>query len=707
MIKTLTKNFALVAMLILSFSVMAQTVVISEIGFKSSASNEDYVELFNSTGSAINLTGYTLVPSTGSTVTLNTTIPANGFYVIGKNATEVAFEAAWGVLIGGTSVYQNSNTNLSTTAGVTFSLRNASSTEIDNTTGYGITLGTRLYQCPVGSFLGNTLDVSETNCTPGGVSALSVDDLSHWTISRFNDSWNVGIVSSSTSSDNFILKNSSYYPNSSDQIHDVYLPNYSFIRTTNNNLTISGDLIINDEGSVTVTGTGSVTVTGTIYQNRIGANTDTKYNLWTTPFSSVTDILNSFSGINPCDVYTYQATIQEWKSDYSVPFSTTCNGNSVTFTSANVISSPEGVADGDMDIGRGYFLPGSASSTKRTLTGSAFNNGDINTPIYGSSVAVAGGNDWNLIGNPYPSGIQSSAFISNTNNASLFNAAYIYVGTGGYYTSVNASSTGFYIASCQGFFVNATTTTDGLLGNAQFRNSMRVPANWDWRNSNQTIYISLNDGHNNDQIQVILDANSEDDLDSKHDAYKLANPNNLNLATFIDSELFVFNGVKPIKANQTKTIKMHVQTPDSGNYTINIDSLNLIGSNIEVILEDKANNTFTNLKNISYTFSTTQSEIFNNRFFLHLTNNVTSVNQLANELNVSIYSANNVININSIGETTITRVEVYDVLGKNIYSSNKSLDNHVVNVRGYQSGIYFVKVYGENGKLTAKRIFID
>lgn len=707
MIKTLTKKAALVLLLFIPLAQMAQTVVISEVGFRSSASSDDYVELYNTTGSAINLNNYTLVPSVGSTVTITGTIPANGFFIIAKNTAQASFESSWGVTLGASVGYYNSGNVLSTTSGVTFTLNDASATALDNTTGYGITLGTRLYQCPVGSFLGNTLDNSISHCSPGGTTSLSVDDLTHWTISRYNNAWDVGAVSSSTGSDNLIIKNLDFNPNTSDQINDVYLPSSSFIRTANSNFTISGDLIISTDGSVEVTGTGSVNVTGTIYQNRVGVNSENQFNLWSTPFSSTVGIISNFTGVNPCDVYTYQATTQEWKSDYSVPYSTTCNGNSVTFTSSNVISSPDGVADGNMDIGRGYFIPGSSSTPKRTITGSSFNNGTINVPVYGSSVSLAGGNDWNLIGNPYPCGVITNSFLNNANNASLINALYLYNGAGGYYQTINASYTGWYIASCQGIYVNAISTTDGYLGDLVFTNSMRYRANWNWRNSNQTIFISLNGNQNNDQIQVILDADSKDEIDVKHDAFKLLNPNNFNLATYIDTELFVFNGIKPIEENQTKTVRVYVQTPDAGSYEIKIDSLNLIASNIDIILEDKDNGSFTNLKNTNYSFSTTQTETFNNRFFLHLTNTVTSVEKLTNELNVSVYSADGLVNVNALGKTNIEKVEIYDILGKTIYISNKSNNIHVINVEGYQSGVYFVKAYGENGKLSTKRIYIS
>tara|TARA_R110002050_G_scaffold204327_4_gene339805 strand:+ start:2471 stop:4597 length:2127 start_codon:yes stop_codon:yes gene_type:complete len=708
MIKTLTKSIAFLSALFLPLVFIAQTVVISEVGFRSTASVDDYVELYNTTGSAINLSGYTLVPSTGSTVTLTGTIPANGFYVIGKNTSEISFESSWGVTIGGTSVYQNSSNVLSTTSGVTFELKNTGGTVIDNTIGYGITLGTRLYQCPVGSFEGN--DQNENSISyfnPGGINEKSLDDLTHWTVSIYNSTWDVGRINHLTHSENLIIKNAYWAPASSDKATDIYVANSSYIRISTGSVSTLGNLYIDDDASVAITSTGSFTTSGTIYINETGVNNLNKYNLWSTPFTSgATDILTTFSGVNPCDVYTYQATTQEWKSDYSVPFSTTCNGSAVTFQAINVISSPEGTADGKMDIGRGYFIPGNSSTPLRTLTGSGLNNGDINVAVYGSSASVAGGNDWNLVGNPYPCGIWTYKFLQNANNSSLINAIYVYNGDGGYYETYNAVS-GFVLASCQGFFVNASSVVDGHLGDLAFTNSMRVNYNTTFRLNQQTMFISLEGTNMNDQIQVILDPESEDFYDNKHDAYKLPNPNNFNIATYIDTELFVFNGIKPVANHQTKTIKLFVETPAAGNYDITLDSLNLIDKYLNIKLEDKLNNTFTDLRTSSFTFSTTEADSITDRFFIHLTNTVTSTQEVNTNFFVSIYSNNGYLNVNTLGETTIEIVTIYDVIGRTIYSSNVKSNEHNIQTNNFLSGIYIVKVIGSNGKETMKRVFID
>ena len=705
MIKTLTKSIVLFTLLFVPLAFTAATVVISEVGFRSSASIDDYVELYNTTGSSINLSGYTLVPSSGSTVTLTGTIPANGFYVIGKNTTEASFESSWGVTIGGTSVYENSSNVLSTSAGVTFQLKNSGGTTLSNTAGYGITLGQRLYQCPVDIYAGNTLGTAISSYTPGSVDSKGVDDLTHWTLSIWGGVYQTSSVSTTTGSDNLIVKYGGYWQLSSWSINDVFLVNFSNFRGANDVTTISGDLYIGYLSNVEITGSGSLTVTGTIYQYRQGVNTNLRYNMWTTPFSNSVSLLATFTDANPCDLYAYEASTQTWKYDYSVPFTASCNGNTVTFGASDVIV--DGTADGNFDIARGYFVPGSSSIATRTITGTALNNGNINANLYGSSVAMVGGNDWNIIGNPYPSGIRALDFLNNANNSSLFNAAYLYDGDHASYNTINlGNASSWYIASCQGFWVNPTSAIDGLIGTAQFTNSMRFRANWHWRNSNPTIFIGMVSDTLTDQIQIILDQDSQDGIDGKHDAFKMPNPNYFNLASVVSSELFVFNGIKPVEVNQTKTIKLFIETPRAGNFEIAIDSLNLIDINLDIKLEDRTNNTFTNLRDEKFTFTTQSADSITDRFFIHLTNTITSTSNLEADLMVSIFSNNDYLNINTIGETPITALIIYDLVGRKIYEDNNKKNTYEISTKGFETGVYIIKVTGANGKVTTKRIFI-
>jgi len=74
---------------------------------------------------------------------------------------------------------------------------------------------------------------------------------------------------------------------------------------------------------------------------------------------------------------------------------------------------------------------------------------------------------------------------------------------------------------------------------------------------------------------------------------------------------------------------------------------------------------------------------------------------LWNDSKMVIYPnpASSCINISS--EISITKVEIFDLLGKRILTSN--IQNQI-DIRSYQSGLYLIKVYSENGNITKKII---
>lgn len=108
---------------------VAPQVVINEVAWAGSAASpyDEWIELYNTTGSAINLTGWKIVDDSGAqTYTLSGTIAANGYYLIERsvNATSV------------TGDITISGVNLANT-GDTLELQNASGARIDivNTSG--------------------------------------------------------------------------------------------------------------------------------------------------------------------------------------------------------------------------------------------------------------------------------------------------------------------------------------------------------------------------------------------------------------------------------------------------------------------------------------------------------------------------------------------------------------------------------------------
>lgn len=85
----------LATLLLLSMTSQAQ-VIINEILYNvpGANENEEFIELYNAGGSAVNLQGYTFTQGVTLTIGSGESIPAGGYYVIGFNAA--AFQAAYG-----------------------------------------------------------------------------------------------------------------------------------------------------------------------------------------------------------------------------------------------------------------------------------------------------------------------------------------------------------------------------------------------------------------------------------------------------------------------------------------------------------------------------------------------------------------------------------------------------------------------------------
>lgn len=102
---------------------VAPAVVINEVAWPGSAANssDEWIELYNTTGGAINLAGWKIVDDAGAqTYNLSGTIAANGYFLIERSAA--ATSVAGDLVIGGISL---ANT------GDTLELQNASGTRVD------------------------------------------------------------------------------------------------------------------------------------------------------------------------------------------------------------------------------------------------------------------------------------------------------------------------------------------------------------------------------------------------------------------------------------------------------------------------------------------------------------------------------------------------------------------------------------------------
>ncbi len=416
-----------------------------------------------------------------------------------------------------------------------------------------------------------------------------------------------------------------------------------------------------------------------------------------------------------------------------------------------------------MVIGKGYIFLGPKTYSTAALYKASFigkpNNGTIAIPIVYNAGDLNGSS--NLIGNPYPSAIDTDTFLDEnrgvldgtiyfwTHNTSMQLASGFLdpskAGSGTYaYTSddyatynktggisatngsgtkapsgvapLNANIPNGNIVAGQAFFATAIAT-----GNAIFNNSMRISGGISginnaqfFKNTNAKNKIASSveknriwlDLTNNQgafkQTLVGYIEGATNDYDSRYDGLSF------------DGNAFIdFYSVKKVKNlaiqgralpfDENDEVILGFKTSISGDFTISIDQADGLLINQTVFIEDKVTHTFFDLKSRNYTFSTPIGT-FNDRFVLRFVNKTLATKNFeTSENQVLISNINKQIKINSLVEI-IDKVSIFDLLGKEIYQNNR-VNSNVLTILNFVSNhqIVLVKVTLKNGNVVTKK----
>ena len=725
----------------------AGDVLITEYA-RNSTSNRSYLELYNTTSTDIHLVGSKIVSSGFNDIVLDfdsdipgtNIVPANGFLILNRDASQANFESTWGVDLStqnatvtynrtGQSTFGNNNLFMLRTGGT---VGVDDGTKIDSCTENATSLGKRVFQLPLGYWSGNEVDAA-TYATPGYFYEYETIDQIDMVFSDGSwhnaDGYTYTEPSSSTGAGSaVILRGNGTLANGTLLSRLAIWPDAGTSLSTET-VSISTGLYVANNGSLAITSTGSVTCSGEIIIERNGHNTTNDYNAWGSPFSTGLRVDSVFTEQNNCDFYVLKASEQSWKHDYTVGETIDCAGFSYTVSTANVISSPEGTPDGMFDVARGYFIVGNTNNEYdfKITSGATLNNGDITANIYGSSgTASSGSNDWNLLSNPYPSAISIDDFLT-TNSGNITNAVYLYNPNTGrdVSTSYNTynSTDAAYIASCQGFYVDASTTTDGFITTLSFDNSMRSNSNDGFRSALSFfgVYLKVEDtAHVSDQTRLYFDIDALDELDSKFDAQKLENTK-FNFCSKLNDNKLVFNGM-PSLTTDTKVIPLYFQTAETSIYTISLDSLIGSFSNKEILLEDRLMRKFYDLKTQSYSFSSQPKE-WANRFFVHIIHKKddsnsgnnggsiggtsTSIDEVENS-EIVVFNERDEIIVTSLNENIlINEIQLLSITGQVYYKGKVNDTNFRLDVSTLSNGVYLVNYTLENGITETKKVMIQ
>jgi hypothetical protein len=412
-------------------------------------------------------------------------------------------------------------------------------------------------------------------------------------------------------------------------------------------------------------------------------------------------------------------------------------------------------ASGNMLAGTGYIARASNGSSTPIATTTIFNgvpnNAVVSIPILRGSyqgIDYPGTNgvtitrfsdNWNLVGNPYPSSINVEDFLNlNTNiegavriwthgtlpSTSITNPFYgsyqvnytpndyiTYNGTG---TVSGPSGFNGYIASGQGFLVNmldGSSSFDNLI----FNNSLR---NKNYDNSQFYRNSSIDNSFSNQKNRIWLDLIDSNNLaartligyvtDATYSKDRLFDAvtsvsNVMHFYSIIDEDKMTIQG-RTIPFDSNDTVNLGYYAPNSGNYSIGIAAVDgLFDDNQEIYLEDKLTGIIHDLRQATYAFNTIAGEI-NNRFVLRYNNETLANEPFNNASNISIHLIDSNLSIKS-STMNIEEINICNLLGQQIYHTNKvnKKSIQISNINSTHSTLFF-KIILSNQIIIDKKI---
>ncbi len=365
---------------------------------------------------------------------------------------------------------------------------------------------------------------------------------------------------------------------------------------------------------------------------------------------------------------------------------------------------------GNMTPGKGYAAYGAGI---KTFTGTV-NNGNVNIAVGSFPNPNV---SYNLIGNPYPSGISVSSFLSANSSVLAVGSVYlwddpgtnVYV-TGDYAVRNNLGGTAGgggnaptgTIGTAQGFKVNVNAN-----GNVQFTNAMRTASNTIniFRQiDTKLLWLSaLSTDHRFNQTLVGFAEDGSDGNDWAYDAPKLNALGELSFYSYLGGEPFAIQGYGQF--TQERIVPLGLNSSFQTSVTITLDSTENMNFE-DIILEDRHLGIFNDLRIAPYVFQVSATT-YTDRFFLHFAPQmVTSVDVDASNRTLSAYINNDILHIRLSKALTGT-LKVFDMSGKMVIESSVELQPNsalTIDVATLAKGVYSVLVQNDGGSQVAKVI---
>ena len=520
-----------------------------------------------------------------------------------------------------------------------------------------------------------------TSTYPGGAYTLDVSCGGYWTGTISTDwvnagNWSNGAVPGSV--DNAVIPTSPSGGN---------FPNVA-------GAAVANDLIVQPGATIDIADGGSVTVAGDLTLDGI-INVPNNGSL-------VQETGSGLSGSGHVNVTKNGSSVYDY---WSSPIVNGSLGAYWGFNSANSTIDPS-----DDENDPGWFQTGGPIPTSeggafyaagtRTFSGTP-NNGSLPIAITDNAPPA---DDWDLLGNPYPSGVSILSFLSG-NSAITGGLAFwdesdyathngLVGSAGGGGNTPNGT-----IGTCQGFMAKAAVGG----GTVTFTNAMRVASNdaMLFRPAQlQTLHVSVTNTENlYNQATFGFYDDAVDGLD-QYDTPKLNSLADLSFFSYIGADPFAINFYSPLVADTEIPLGLNSNMSTMVNFTLDdFDNLD----NDDIVLEDRYLNVFTDLKQGDYNFAAS-AQLYTDRFFLHFNpSSVTGIEEVTNA-GMNAFMIEEMLNVYSV-EDIVGNLEILDMSGKVVMTREKMSvgpNGIQLSLSALSDGVYIVRVVGEDVNMSQK-----
>jgi len=397
---------------------------------------------------------------------------------------------------------------------------------------------------------------------------------------------------------------------------------------------------------------------------------------------------------------------------------------------------------GAMDVARGYtsMAPNAPlSDRQKVIFQGEVNNGTIQAPIVLQQSASNPLNDWNLIGNPYPSAIDANLLLMHPSNKDLLSGSLYFwthntarndssdqagqayssddyamytLGTGGIKANSNGQLPNQYIASCQGFFVEAQR-----MGNLRFSNDMRTLTNNNnffkkdkskYEPEDNKLWLNLyNEQGAFSQILIGFIQGASKQFDNEFDGLRLSGNQYISFYARLDQLALAIMGSPPFQGDEVIKLGLENHISEPVNLKIGIEQINGELNQKNIYLYDKLKGISHNLKEKEYQFKLKDKGVFNDRFELRFQDSIKTSPDIRISPNKIIwYTQNNSLYVRTSSNDQIKNLKIYDFNGRII--KDLDLDTSLAELKwvGLPSRVMFLlRVKLSDSRILTSRIF--